>query len=67
VNVTINIGSKLCASSIPAATAVVYLLPHEISYVEFLKVRKIPLQQTALAGELPQVQAELQRHAETDR
>ncbi|KAL4854012.1 DEAD-box ATP-dependent RNA helicase 18 [Chlorella vulgaris] len=47
--------------------AVVYLLPHEITYVEFLKVRKIPLQQTALAGELPQVQAELQRHAETDR
>lgn len=47
--------------------AVVYLLPHETSYVDFLRVRKIPLQQAFLAKQLPDVQPALQRQAETDR
>lgn len=49
-----------------ASFAVVYLLPHEINYVDFLRVRKIPLQQMPSA-QLPHVQPELQRQAETDR
>lgn len=47
-------------------SVVVYLMPHETSYVEFLRVRKIPLQQLPVA-QLPEVQPELQRQAETDR
>ncbi len=47
--------------------AVVYLLPHEASYVDFLRVRKIPLQQAPLAKSLPDIQPTLQRLAETDR
>ncbi|KAL4439662.1 hypothetical protein ABPG75_002663 [Micractinium tetrahymenae] len=50
-----------------SGNAVVYLLPHEASYVDFLRVRKIPLQQAPLAKLLPDVQPELQRQAETDR
>ncbi|KAL4450591.1 hypothetical protein ABPG77_000947 [Micractinium sp. CCAP 211/92] len=46
--------------------AVVYLLPHETSYVDFLRVRKIPLQQLHVP-QLPCVHPELQREAETDR
>lgn len=48
-------------------TAVVYLLPHEISYVDFLQVRKIPLQPAPLPKTLPNIQPTLQRLAETDR
>ena len=44
-----------------------YLLPHEASYVDFLRVRKIPLQQAPLAERLPDLQGALQRQAETDR
>ncbi|EFN51763.1 hypothetical protein CHLNCDRAFT_59105 [Chlorella variabilis] len=50
-----------------SGNAVVYLFPHETSYVEFLKVRNIPLQQAALARALPDVQPIVQRQAETDR
>lgn len=45
----------------------VYLLPHEASYVDFLRVRKIPLQQAPLCAQLPDLQPAVQRHAETDR
>ncbi|KAL4439653.1 hypothetical protein ABPG75_002654 [Micractinium tetrahymenae] len=54
-------------SAFAEAPAVVYLLPHEASYVDFLRVRKIPLQQAPLAKLLPDVQPELQRQAEADR
>jgi ATP-dependent RNA helicase DDX55/SPB4 len=47
--------------------AVVYLLPHEVSYVDFLRVRKIPLQQAPPVQNLPDIQPTLQRLAETDR
>ncbi|KAI7845551.1 hypothetical protein COHA_000842 [Chlorella ohadii] len=50
-----------------SGNAVVYLLPHEASYVDFLRVRKIPLQQAPLANSLPDIQPTLQRLAETDR
>lgn len=63
------------ASNLPSTPApfsiqtVVYLLPHETSYVEFLKVRKIPLHEADDAGAapLPDLQAAVQRQAETDR
>ena len=45
----------------------VYLLPHEASYVDFLQVRKIPMQPAPLAQQLPDLQPVLQRQAETDR
>ena len=51
----------------PSPAAVVYLLPHEASYVDFLKVRKIPMQPAPLAQQLPDLQPVLQRQAETDR
>lgn len=50
-----------------ALSAVVYLLPHEASYVDFLRVRKIPLQQAPLSQQLPDLQSALQRQSETDR
>jgi hypothetical protein len=54
-------------SSQPSVCAVVYLLPHEASYVDFLKVRKIPMQQAALEEAPPDIQPLVQRQAETDR
>lgn len=50
-----------------SGNAVVYLLPHESSYVDFLRVRKIPLQQAPLFSQLPNVQLSLQQQTETDR
>ncbi|PSC74559.1 DEAD-box ATP-dependent RNA helicase 18 isoform A [Micractinium conductrix] len=50
-----------------SGNAVVYLLPHEASYVDFLRVRKIPLQQAPLSQQLPDLQSALQRQSETDR
>ncbi len=71
-----NAGGGTCIVLLPwtalnysswAPVSVVYLFPHETSYVEFLKVRKVPLQQAALAYTLPDVQPSVQRLAESDR
>lgn len=51
-----------------SGNAVVYLLPHESSYVEFLRLRKIPLVEVQLAEDAPSnVVPSLRSAAEGDR
>ena len=47
--------------------AMVYLMPHESSYVEFLKLRKVPLIEAADQGEETKVLSALRKEAEEDR
>lgn len=47
--------------------AVVYLLPHESTYVEFLKVRNIQMEPATLTPSVPALPSSLQQLAESDR
>lgn len=52
----------------PPPPAVVYLLPHETSYVDFLRVRKVPLAEApAPRAPPPDLAPALRRQAESDR
>lgn len=50
-----------------SGNALVFLLPHEVTYVELMRLRKVPLEEGCLLPEAPQVQDRLRREAETDR
>ncbi|DBA74767.1 TPA: hypothetical protein ACH3X2_009290 [Trebouxia sp. C0005] len=50
-----------------SGNALVMLLPHEEPYVDFLRLRKVPMKEQALAGCQGTVHAELRKLSEQDR